>query len=113
MPAGWLAESGWRWRAYRDVEFYAPAVARQSLREDPQGGALAVLIFLLLFVLGFWGHEAWRHRRALRALPIRIHVNGSRGKSSVTRLVAAALREGGIPTAAKTTGSKARMISAV
>jgi poly-gamma-glutamate synthase PgsB/CapB len=46
----------------------------------------------------------------LRAIPIRIHVNGSRGKSSVTRLLASALRESGKRTFAKTTGSKARMI---
>jgi poly-gamma-glutamate synthase PgsB/CapB len=39
-----------------------------------------------------------------------VHVNGSRGKSSVVRLVAAAMREGGVRTVAKTTGSKARFI---
>lgn len=71
---------------------------------------MAVLVFLLLLVLAIWGREAWIHRRALREIPIRIHVNGSRGKSSVTRLIAAALREGGVRTAAKTTGSKARFI---
>jgi poly-gamma-glutamate synthase PgsB/CapB len=37
-------------------------------------------------------------------------VNGTRGKSSVTRLIAAGLRAGGIRTAAKTTGSAARYI---
>jgi poly-gamma-glutamate synthase PgsB/CapB len=37
-------------------------------------------------------------------------VNGTRGKSSVTRLIAGALREAGIPTCAKTTGTLARMI---
>ncbi len=71
---------------------------------------MGVLAFLLFLVLVIWGREAWIHRRALREIPIRIHVNGSRGKSSVTRLIAAALREGGIRTAAKTTGSKARFI---
>lgn len=40
----------------------------------------------------------------------RIHVNGIRGKSSVTRLIAATLREGGIRTAAKTTGTAARVL---
>lgn len=71
---------------------------------------MAVLLLLLAFVLFLWGREAWIHQRALRALPIRIHVNGSRGKSSVTRLIAAALREAGITTVAKTTGSTARLI---
>ncbi len=37
-------------------------------------------------------------------------MNGIRGKSSVTRLVAAVLREGGYVTVAKTTGSAARVI---
>lgn len=50
------------------------------------------------------------HRRNLRRIPIRIHVNGTRGKSSVTRLIAAGLREAGIVTCAKTTGTLPRMI---
>ncbi|MEM9694128.1 MAG: poly-gamma-glutamate synthase PgsB, partial [Myxococcota bacterium] len=40
----------------------------------------------------------------------RIHVNGTRGKSSVTRLIASALRAGGVRTCAKTTGTTARFI---
>ena len=54
--------------------------------------------------------ESWLHRRNLSRIPIRIHVNGTRGKSSVTRLIAAGLRAGGIRTCAKTTGSLPRMI---
>ena len=50
------------------------------------------------------------HRRALRAIPIRVMVNGTRGKTSVTRLVAAALREAGLRTWAKTTGTQAAWI---
>lgn len=69
-----------------------------------------VLIVLLAVVLAYWSLEALRRRRALAALPVRIHVNGSRGKSSVTRLLAAALREQGIRTVGKVTGSKARLI---
>ena len=48
--------------------------------------------------------------RALRAIPVRIHVNGTRGKSTVTRLVAAALRAHGVPTLAKATGTEPRVI---
>ncbi len=48
--------------------------------------------------------------RARRAVSIRIHVNGTRGKSTVTRLIAGALREAGIPTVAKTTGTAARIL---
>ncbi len=54
--------------------------------------------------------ETWLHRRQLQKIPIRIHVNGTRGKSSVTRLIAAGLRAGGIRTCAKTTGTVPRMI---
>ncbi|HTM00835.1 MAG TPA: poly-gamma-glutamate synthase PgsB [Candidatus Omnitrophota bacterium] len=54
--------------------------------------------------------ESRRHRRNLDRIPIRVHVNGTRGKSSVTRLIASGLRAGGIRTFAKTTGTMARMI---
>jgi poly-gamma-glutamate synthase PgsB/CapB len=54
--------------------------------------------------------EGAQLRRNLRAVPIRVLVNGTRGKSSVTRLIAGALRGAGIATIAKTTGSAARVI---
>jgi len=62
-----------------------------------------------LLVLG--GIEYYNHTLVLSQLPIRIHVNGARGKSSVTRLIAAGLREGGLKTMAKTTGSAPRIIN--
>jgi gamma-polyglutamate synthase len=46
----------------------------------------------------------------LKRIPVRIGVTGTRGKSSVTRLVAGALRESGTCVLAKTTGSKAVLI---
>lgn len=71
----------------------------------------AELLGLILFALIVWGtFENIMHRRNLRRIPIRIHVNGTRGKSSVTRLLAGALRESGLVTCAKTTGTLARMI---
>ena len=39
-----------------------------------------------------------------------MHVNGSRGKSSVARLIAAGLRGGGLRVVAKTTGSAAAFV---
>lgn len=54
--------------------------------------------------------EKAMHQRNLDSIPIRIHVNGTRGKSGVTRLIAAGLRAGGIRTCAKTTGTLPRMI---
>jgi gamma-polyglutamate synthase len=68
-----------------------------------------ILVLLTAVTVGL--HVEWRrHRRRLAAVPLRIHVNGTRGKSSVTRLIAAILREHGISTLAKTTGSAARLI---
>ncbi|UCE85275.1 MAG: poly-gamma-glutamate synthase PgsB [Deltaproteobacteria bacterium] len=70
---------------------------------------IAVLaLFALLALMG--AIEGALHRRNLRRIPIRIHVNGTRGKSSVTRLIAGGLRAGGIRTCAKTTGTEASMI---
>lgn len=57
---------------------------------------------------GLW--ESISHRRRLEKIPIRIHVNGTRGKSSVSRLIAAGMRAGGIRTCCKTTGTLPRMI---
>lgn len=73
-------------------------------------GLAGVLLFvtLLLVVLGVV--ERAVHRKNLGKIRHRIHVNGTRGKSSVTRLVAAGLRQGGLTTCAKTTGTLARMI---
>ena len=70
-------------------------------------GALLVVLSILIF-LGLI--EAILHRNAISKIPIRVHVNGTRGKSSVTRLIAAGLRSGGIKTFAKTTGSSPRFI---
>jgi gamma-polyglutamate synthase len=69
---------------------------------------LIVLLLLLLIALGVW--ETARHRWYRRRIPIRVHVNGSRGKSSVARLIAAGLRGGGLRVVAKTTGSAAAVI---
>jgi poly-gamma-glutamate synthase PgsB/CapB len=53
--------------------------------------------------------EARNHKRRLAQIPIRIHVNGTRGKSSVARLIAAGMRPK-ITTSCKTTGTLPRMI---
>ena len=66
-----------------------------------------------MLTAGLAGYGAWethRHRRTLARVPVRVHVNGTRGKSSVTRLIAGGLRAGGRRTFAKTTGTMARMI---
>ncbi|MCC7382291.1 MAG: poly-gamma-glutamate synthase PgsB [Deltaproteobacteria bacterium] len=69
-----------------------------------------VLFAVLVLLTGLGLSESISHRKNLAKIPIRIHVNGTRGKSSVTRLIAAGLRESGIVTCAKTTGTLARVI---
>lgn len=63
---------------------------------------------LAMFTAGLL--EQRRHYRNLRIIPVRVLVNGIRGKSSITRLCAGALRGGGLVTTAKTTGTAARFI---
>ena len=69
---------------------------------------MSLLICLLIFI-GII--EYYFHTKALAKIPIRIHVNGTRGKSSVTRLIAAGIREGGLKVYAKTTGTTPRIIN--
>ncbi|WP_238412441.1 poly-gamma-glutamate synthase PgsB [Saccharothrix deserti] len=54
--------------------------------------------------------EQRRHLAQLHHIEHRVLVNGIRGKSSITRLCAGALRGGGLVTTAKTTGTAARFI---
>lgn len=70
--------------------------------------ALICIIFILV-VFGVF--ESRIHKISLNKIPIRIHVNGTRGKSSVVRLIAAGLRQGGLKTFAKTTGTIPRIIN--
>ncbi|MEM7413413.1 MAG: poly-gamma-glutamate synthase PgsB [Myxococcota bacterium] len=66
---------------------------------------------LLVLLIGLGVVERARLHRHRSALPVRIHVNGTRGKSSVVRLLAAALRADGRRVFAKTTGSLPRLIT--
>jgi len=71
---------------------------------------MTVLILATLLLVLNWIIEYHRHTRNVFAIPIRIHVNGTRGKSSVTRLIAAGLRAGGKKTVAKITGTLPRVV---
>ena len=64
--------------------------------------AAAVLLFLLV--------RAVLLRRALARVPVRIHVGGTRGKTTVCRLIASGLRSSGLRTLAKTTGTDPMLI---
>ena len=64
--------------------------------------AAAVLLLLLV--------RAVLLSRALASVPIRIHVGGTRGKTTVSRMIAAGLRSSGVRTLAKTTGTEPMLI---
>lgn len=79
----------------------------------PPGAAQIGFLFCLSLWLGWLGWLSWernRHQRRLAGLRLRVHVNGTRGKSGVTRLIAAGLRGGGYRPFAKVTGSAAMWI---
>ncbi|MEV7004589.1 poly-gamma-glutamate synthase PgsB [Streptomyces sp. NPDC093982] len=69
-----------------------------------------VLLIGSVFLLIAGIIEQRRHYAALHTIPSRVLVNGIRGKSSITRLCAGALRGGDLVTVAKTTGTAARFI---
>src|SRR5713226_7689666 len=76
----------------------------------PDARLFAIALAALAGCVIWLGIAAWRHRRHLRAVPVRIHVAGTRGKSTATRLIAAGLRAGGRRVVAKTTGTEPRLI---
>src|SRR4030043_114997 len=77
---------------------------RRSIRELATTAICFAVLCLLLYL----------ERRALtrnaRRIPLRVAVTGTRGKSTVTRMIAAALKEAGLPVLGKTTGSKPVLI---
>lgn len=66
---------------------------------------LSVTIFLLYLIC-----ERILLKNRTNSIPLRISVTGTRGKSSVVRMIASILREDGRRVLAKTTGSRARYI---
>ncbi|MCD4797320.1 MAG: poly-gamma-glutamate synthase PgsB [Candidatus Cloacimonetes bacterium] len=66
---------------------------------------IGLLILIICGIIEYRRNSFYRKK-----VPVIIHINGTRGKSSVTRLIAAGLRAGGKRTIAKTTGSAPRLI---
>jgi len=66
-----------------------------------------LLTAIIIFYLSF---EMYYHIKRIKKIKYRIHVNGTRGKSSVARLIAAGMRGGNVKTICKTTGTMARYI---
>ena len=54
--------------------------------------------------------EKKRHTRRLNMIPLRININGIRGKSTITRMIYSILREDQYHVIGKTTGTDARML---
>jgi len=65
-----------------------------------------ILIGLSLLFLSYLITESILFNRKINRIPIRISVSGTRGKSTITRTLAAVLRAHGIRVLAKTTGSE-------
>lgn len=67
-----------------------------------------VLCVTFLLIYGVW--ERILHKNRLHSIPIRINVNGIRGKSTVTRLITGVVKEANYKVVGKTIGTSARMI---
>ena len=63
---------------------------------------MGCLAFLVIYFIG----ERLRILKQARCVPLRICVTGTRGKSTVTRILASCLREAGLSVLARTTGSR-------
>jgi poly-gamma-glutamate synthase PgsB/CapB len=70
---------------------------------------IVIIAFSVLFLM-LGAREKAQNQKNIDAIPVRIVVNGIRGKSTVTRLMTGALAEGGYKVVGKTTGTAARMI---
>ena len=66
---------------------------------------IAAVFLILIGII-----ERRLHQRNIEKIPIRVNINGVRGKSTVTRLVTGIVKEAGYRTVGKTTGTQARMI---
>jgi poly-gamma-glutamate synthase PgsB/CapB len=78
-------------------------------RRTPIKGILVTGVVVLVFLVYLVIERLILSGRISR-IPLRICVTGTRGKSSVTRLITACLRESGMSVLAKTTGSRPCLI---
>ncbi len=69
---------------------------------------VSFILFVILIVLGFVEYRT--HRKRVDSVPLRILVNGTRGKTTVVRIITAALQKSGMRTMGRTTGSEAVVI---
>lgn len=73
---------------------------------------MIVIVYLICCAGLIWAglSEKKRIARSVAKIPLRINVNGIRGKSTATRFITAILEEAGYRVVGKTTGTSARMI---
>ncbi|MGL4009747.1 poly-gamma-glutamate synthase PgsB [Staphylococcus nepalensis] len=69
---------------------------------------LIIVCVSLILLLGIF--EKRKHSTRLEKIPIRVNINGIRGKSTITRLIYSILREDQYRVVGKTTGTDARMM---
>lgn len=70
-----------------------------------------LLIPIVLIIALVIGMKEWKsHQKYINAIPVRVNINGIRGKSTVTRLITGIVKEAGYKTIGKTTGTSARLI---
>ena len=68
------------------------------------------IIALIAFLLYLGIKEKRENEKNIESLKIRVNVNGTRGKSTATRLITSVLEEAGYNALGKTTGTAARII---
>jgi len=100
IPAQSLIAFFWPIYHWYGVDYYIPLIKAPGILI---GSALAC--FVAAFV-----REYVADSRAIAKIPTRIHVAGTRGKTTTTRLIGAALRHHGWRVVTKTTGKEARLI---
>ena len=71
---------------------------------------MLILLFITAIFIGFLIFENISLNKSRASIPLRISVTGTRGKSTVVRLLASILREHGKSVLAKTTGTLAQYI---
>ncbi len=79
-------------------------------RQNARSAALIILLSCLASLLLYLVCERLILNRCLNRIPLRIAVTGTRGKSSVARIIASILTEDGRRVLAKTTGSQAMLL---
>lgn len=71
---------------------------------------LFLVIFFTALILVLAIREIYVHNKRINSIPVRININGIRGKSTITRLIYGILREDHMKVIGKTTGTDARML---